>query len=140
MDYKKAITNQFGSIILEASLKSDLLEITLNTTNLNDVEQYTRKIFSWIIEQDWYDEEKMSLSIQSAGLPLEINLDDINLYINQMVKINTVKSFEGLNHFVVELLEDLGDEILVKWNKKGQFRKIKIAKDNIKDVEKYIKF
>ncbi|VEU70593.1 ribosome assembly cofactor RimP [Mycoplasmopsis glycophila] len=143
MDYKNLLKEQFpNDIILEAKLinsNDPILEVVLNTRDLSVVEEYSRKIFTFLETQTWY-KDNYSLEVLSRGDDLNLDKNDLGNNLGQMVKITTHKSFEGLNIFIAELLSESDDKILVKWNKKGQFRKIEFNKDNIIKIESYIKF
>ncbi|RIV16820.1 ribosome assembly cofactor RimP [Mycoplasmopsis gallopavonis] len=142
MDYKKILSEQFPDAILDAKLingASPILEITVDTKDLNDVENYSRKIYAFLETQSWFKDD-YALEVLSKGTDLVLDKNNLTQSLGQMIKIKTYKSFEGLNSFVAELLEDKAEEIVVKWNKKGQFRKITFNKENIESIEIYIKF
>ncbi|WP_036451746.1 ribosome assembly cofactor RimP [Mycoplasma buteonis] len=142
MDYKKLLNEQFGNKVLEAKLTNfsgTTLEVVLDTDNLNEVENFSRSLSQFLETQTWFKDE-YNLEVLSRGDDLNLDKHNLSSHVGEMVKINTIKSFESLNTFVVELLEDNETEVLVRWNKKGQFRKIKLSKDNISSIEKYIKF
>ncbi|QIW61894.1 ribosome assembly cofactor RimP [Mycoplasmopsis gallinacea] len=142
MDYKKILNEHFGDLILDAKMVFDpesSLEITINTDSLDVVTEQSRKIVDFLESQTWF-KDSWNVIVLSKGTDLNVNLDNVTNYIGQMVTFNLHKSFEGQNVFNVEILEDLGDEILVRWNNKGNFRKIKLNKSNITKAEKYIKF
>ncbi|TNK89382.1 hypothetical protein C4M83_05675, partial [Mycoplasmopsis pullorum] len=81
-----------------------------------------------------------NLSVLSKGVETNISLDDVENYINQKLKFFLDKAYLTHNIFVGEVLEVLENEILIKWNDHGQFRKIKLDKNNLNKIELYIKF
>ncbi|WP_406613811.1 hypothetical protein ACJA23_02810 [Mycoplasma corogypsi] len=142
MDYKNLLNSKFENKILDAKLiRKDItvLEIVVNTRELAEIESITKQINEFLETQEWFKDDYY-VEVLSKGTDLTVSLDEINNNIGKTVKIETIKSFESLNIFIVELLEDLCDQILVKWNKKGQIRKVKFDKLNIKLIEEYIKF
>ncbi|WP_426460955.1 hypothetical protein [Mycoplasma hafezii] len=142
MDYKKLLNEQFDGKILEAKLVNNLgttLEVVLNSTNLDEVEKFSRELYDYLETQSWFKDE-YNLEVLSKGSDLTLDVNNLADSIGTMVKFHTVKSFEGLNTFVAELLEEEDTRILVKWNKKGQFRKVWFDKANISSIETYIKF
>ncbi|TNK83621.1 ribosome assembly cofactor RimP [Mycoplasmopsis pullorum] len=150
MDYKKILKDEFGDIIISAKLVADpielvksslnnTLEIVLNTQDLNEVEKYSKLFIEYLDNQTWFKDE-WNLSVLSKGVETNISLDDVENYINQKLKFFLDKAYLTHNIFVGEVLEVLENEILIKWNDHGQFRKIKLDKNNLNKIELYIKF
>ena len=44
-----------------------------------------------------------------------------------------------MNYFVGELIESNKEDIIIKWNAKGQFRKQEISISDIDEIKKYTK-
>lgn len=143
MNYKEILENEFGSIIIDAKLVKDkfgnTLEIITSFNNLSDVENISKKISVFLDSQKWFKDD-YNLEVLSKGQDTTINIDEIEQYKDKELKIQTIKSFEGNNSFIVKFIEQKDGFLVFKWNKKGQFRKIQISKDNISNIEIYIKF
>ncbi|WP_322935378.1 ribosome assembly cofactor RimP [Mycoplasmopsis felis] len=143
MNYKEILENEFGSIIIDAKLVKNefgnTLEIITSFNNLSDVENISKKISVFLESQKWFKDD-YNLEVLSKGQDTAINIDEIEQYKDKELKIQTIKSFEGNNSFIVKFIEQKHGFLVFKWNKKGQFRKIQISKDNISNIEIYIKF
>ncbi|WP_322900730.1 ribosome assembly cofactor RimP [Mycoplasmopsis felis] len=143
MNYKEILENEFGSIIIDAKLVKNefgnTLEIITSFNNLSDVENISKKISFFLDSQKWFKDD-YNLEVLSKGQDTTINIDEIEQYKDKELKIQTIKSFEGNNSFIVKFIEQKDGFLVFKWNKKGQFRKIQISKDNISNIEIYIKF
>ncbi|BBU47521.1 ribosome assembly cofactor RimP [Mycoplasmopsis felis] len=143
MNYKEILENEFGSIIIDAKLVKNefgnTLEIITSFNNLSDVENISKKISVFLDSQKWFKDD-YNLEVLSKGQDTTINIDEIEQYKDKELKIQTIKSFEGNNSFIVKFIEQKDGFLVFKWNKKGQFRKIQISKDNISNIEIYIKF
>ncbi|MGZ9755612.1 hypothetical protein ACXYRQ_00845 [Mycoplasma sp. 394] len=143
MNYKQILIEQFGDNILDAKMVSNdfgqTLEITSKFTDLKQVEELSKQVSMFLNTQNWFKDE-YNLEVLSKGLKTDLDINDLTSYINKEIKIKTIKSYESHNIFVVTLLEVFDDKILVRWNKKGQMRKVSFEKNNISSVELYIKF
>ncbi|WP_322875817.1 ribosome assembly cofactor RimP [Mycoplasmopsis felis] len=143
MNYKEILENEFGSIIIDSKLVKNefgnTLEIITSFNNLSDVENISKKISVFLDSQKWFKDD-YNLEVLSKGQDTAINIDEIEQYKDKELKIQTIKSFEGNNSFIVKFIEQKDGFLVFKWNKKGQLRKIQISKDNISNIEIYIKF
>lgn len=142
-ELQRNLENEFGSIIIDAKLVKNefgnTLEIITSFNNLSDVENISKKISFFLDSQKWFKDD-YNLEVLSKGQDTTINIDEIEQYKDKELKIQTIKSFEGNNSFIVKFIEQKDGFLVFKWNKKGQFRKIQISKDNISNIEIYIKF
>lgn len=142
MDFKDILSKEFGRIILDANLKfigtDKTLEIVVDSRNLEEVEKYTRQIYSYLETQDWF-KTTWILEVLSKGSDTNIKIDELVDFIGKKVIINLRKPFDSQNSLVAEILEDNEDKILLKWNKKGQFKKIELEKENIIKICLYFK-
>ncbi|UWV77805.1 ribosome assembly cofactor RimP [Mycoplasmopsis cynos] len=142
MDYKKMLIDHFGNVIISAKLTNSFgntFEVVVNYTDLNDVEDISRKISDFLDTQEWFNDE-YTLEVLSKGEDLEIRFEQIGDFINNDVKVTFSKSFNSNEFIIAKILENLNDEIKFLWNQKGNIRKILIPKSEIKKIEKYIKF
>ncbi|MFV8401029.1 hypothetical protein [Mycoplasma sp. 2634B] len=130
--------------ILYASITSDpvfgkTLSITVDSTNLEEVEKISRSISTYLESENWFTDD-FSLEVLSKGTDLSVTFDNINEFIDKYLDIKLVKPFDGLLELIAKLLSVEEDHILVEWNQKGRIRKIKIEKANISEISEYIKF
>ncbi|WP_117274958.1 LSm family protein [Mycoplasmopsis edwardii] len=142
MDYKKMLTETFGDVIISAKLTDTFgktLEVVVDYRDLNKVEEISKKISTYLDEQEWFSDEYF-LEVLSKGEDIEIAVDNIQMFINETVKVNLIKPFSGHDTLIVKVLENQEAQIMFQWNQKGRIRKILIDKQNISKIEKYIKF
>ncbi|MCU4706652.1 ribosome assembly cofactor RimP [Mycoplasma sp. CSL7503-lung] len=143
MDYKQKLIGEFGDIILEAKMiQNDFgptLEVTVNHTNLKDVETLSKKISLFLETQKWFTDNHY-LEVLSKGFDTNIDIDQLDKFINKDVTLKLKKSYFGQDIFVVKILEDKLDSFIASWNKKGQFKKIEFEKKDILNAELYIKY
>lgn len=143
MNWKTTLEEKFKDQILKVeNLKEDgldLLDITVKYTNMDDVEKISKEINEYLdslkVEYD-FD----SLLIHSPGAKYDYTADELENYINEKFTINLIKAVDKKEKYISELLEVNQDQILIKWNNKGQFKKTWLDKNNIKKIEKFIKF
>ncbi|MBN4083413.1 ribosome assembly cofactor RimP [Mycoplasma sp. CSL10137] len=143
MDYKQILTNAFGDIILEAKMiQNDFgptLEVTVNHTNLKDVEMLSKKISLFLESQKWFTDNHY-LEVLSKGFDTNVDINQLDKFINKDVTLKLKKSYLGQDIFVVKILEDRLDSFIASWNKKGQLKKIEFEKKDILNAELYIKY
>ncbi|MFV8414111.1 hypothetical protein ACM0LK_02480 [Mycoplasma sp. Z331B] len=130
--------------ILYASITSDpvfgkTLSITVDSTNLDEVEKISREISTYLESQSWFTDD-FALEVLSKGTDLSVTFDNIHEFIDKYLDIRLIKPFDGLTELIAKLLSIENDHILVEWNQKGRIRKIKIEKANISEISEYIKF
>ncbi|MHA0272902.1 LSm family protein [Mycoplasma sp. 48589B] len=132
--------------ILYASITNDpifgkTLSITVDSTDLNEVETLSREILTYLESQSWYTDD-FSLEVLSKGTDLSVTSENIHEFINsdKYLEIKLNKPFDGLEVLIVKLLSVEDDYLLVEWNQKGRIRKIKVEKANISEISEYIKF
>ncbi|MFV8468628.1 hypothetical protein [Mycoplasma sp. VS42A] len=130
--------------ILYASITSDpvfgkTLSITVDSTNLDEVEKISREISTYLESQSWFTDD-FALEVLSKGTDLSVTFDNIHEFIDKYLDIKLIKPFDGLTELIAKLLSIENDHILVEWNQKGRIRKIKIENANISEISEYIKF
>ncbi|QZE12161.1 hypothetical protein [Mycoplasma sp. Ms02] len=145
MDLRSILKNQFGDIIIDAKQKQDKLfgfgtgaEVILDVTDLESLEKHTAQIIDFMKTFSWYDDLAF-VNIESKGEGDELDLSDLSKHVDQRVKLHFRKSFNGNQTIIVDILEDKGDTVLVKWNDHGRIRKLEFKKDELTNVEKYYK-
>lgn len=144
MNWKEILQKKFGNDVFDAKIEKEdgitFLFVTSSYSDMNQVEELAKKISDFL---DLNYENKMnfdSLSVQSKGVKLVYEIDELGELINEFIEVNLIKNLNKQEKFIGKLLEVNEDSILVEWNAKGQFRKQVIEKTNIKKVEKHIKF
>ncbi|MCT4469546.1 ribosome assembly cofactor RimP [Mycoplasma sp. HS2188] len=142
MNWKEKLQAQFGDVIVDAketNIESMfVLDITLKHTDMSKVNAESRLINEWLDTQNI--ERFDSISIHSPGVDLNYTVDELNEHIGEELLIKLHKNENKVNEYKAILLEVFDDEILLRWNQKGNIRKIKLSKSNIASIEKYIKF
>ncbi|WP_029608542.1 ribosome assembly cofactor RimP [Mycoplasma simbae] len=142
MNWKHILQTQFGEVILDAKEENIdgliALDITVKHTQMEQVNNASRQINEFLDTQniDRFD----TISIHSPGLELNYTVESLSDHVGEDLKIKLVKAQNKTNELVSNLLEVNEQEIVVKWNQKGNIRKITIDKGNIASVEKHIKF
>mgnify|MGYP001415165410 CR=1 FL=1 len=123
--YSVKTKKEFGEKILEILLKGKNI-----TTDV--LEQIHTKLFE-NLEDDLDDDYFLELSSVGAEYPLN-SLDEIIEHVDGYVYVET-KDFKGVGL----LLEVNNNELVVKYNQKGQFRKIKIEYDDVLNIRTSVK-
>ncbi|QKT05538.1 ribosome assembly cofactor RimP [Mycoplasma sp. OR1901] len=143
MDYKQILATEFGDVILESKMiQNDFgptLEVVVNHTDLKEVEALSRKVSLFLESQKWFTDNHY-LEVLSKGFDTNIDINQLDKFINKDVTLKLKKSYHGQDIFVVKILEDNNDSFIGSWNKKGQFKKIVFDKKDILNAELYIKF
>lgn len=143
LNYKEDLKNHFGDAIIDAKLISEfgqqILEVTVDANDLIQVNKWTTLLNEYLESVTWFKDE-YALTVMSKGEKLEYEFDELVHKIGAFIKVKLNKSVNKHDIYIGELLEFNNGEILLKWNDHGQFRKIKLTKNDISNIEKYIKF
>ncbi|VEU76345.1 ribosome assembly cofactor RimP [Mycoplasmopsis columboralis] len=143
MDYSKILKDKFPEMVLSVAITNQdfgkTLSVELDTEDLEEVIKYTKLIDQYLEEENIYPQD-MALEVLSRGEEITLDLNNLEKYLNKMVKLHFVKAVEKEQSMIAELLEVSDNQILVLWNQKGRMRKINIEKSNILNGEIYIKF
>ncbi|VEU80500.1 ribosome assembly cofactor RimP [Haploplasma axanthum] len=123
--YSVKTKKEFGEKILEILLKGKNI-----TTDV--LEQIHTKLFE-NLEDDLDDDYFLELSSVGAEYPLN-SLDEVMEHVDGYVYVET-KDFKGVGL----LLEVNNNELVIKYNQKGQFRKIKIEYDDVLNIRTSVK-
>lgn len=143
MKWNKLLKDEFKDEIQDVKIINEnemiILEVKVKYNDIDSVDEITKRINKFIddleIELD-FD----SLSITSPGVELHYKTDELGKLIGELLDIKLIKHVNKHNFYSGELLENNEENILIKWNCKGQFRKQLINKKLIKSIEKHIKF
>ncbi|TKA59586.1 hypothetical protein MBOVa_0060 [Mycoplasmopsis bovis 8790] len=143
MNWKNLLINKFENMITDVQLlKEDgllILEVTASSTDLKAIEELTKLINEYIDSLD-VELDFDSLSVSSPGFKLDYVTDELGNHIGEIIDVKLNKNVNKLDFYTGELLEDDDESILIKWNCKGQFRKVKIEKSNIKKASMNIEY
>jgi len=112
-----------------------ILEILLKGPNLNTdvLGEIHLKLFNSLEEGDLDDDYFLELSSVGAEYPLN-SLEEIKDHLNYYVYIETDK-YKALG-YIIEVNDDI---ITLEYNAKGQFRKLKIEYDTIRNIRTSVK-
>lgn len=111
------------------------LDIELPDTNLKSIEEKIKIISSIIDEIDDKVHENYYLNVFSSGTEKEINLKDINLFINASVNIKTHVPYFDKHQWDGQILENNNEFLILKINNKGKIQKVKILKKDINKIK-----
>lgn len=143
MDYSKILKEKFPEMVLSVAITNQdfgkTLSVELDTEDLEEVIKYTKLIDQYLEEENIYPQD-MALEVLSRGEEITLDLNNLEKYLNKMVKLHFVKAVDKEQSMIAELLEVSDNQILVLWNQKGRMRKINIERSNILNGEIYIKF
>ncbi|AWX70234.1 ribosome assembly cofactor RimP [Mycoplasmopsis anatis] len=143
LNYKEELKKHFGDMIIDAKLTNEfnqqMLEVTVNVNDLNQVNTWTTLLNEYLESVAWFKDE-YGLTVMSKGEKLEYTFDELVDKIGTFIKVKLNKSINKNDTYIGEILEYNPEDILLKWNDHGQFRKIKLSKIDINKIEKYIKF
>lgn len=143
MDYLKLLKKELGDKILSASFKIEpfakTLTIEVDSIDLDEVTAITKEIQALLEAKNLYPND-LQLEVLSKGNSTDIDLDKMNEFVGQTIKLVFYKSVEKEQIMVGELIEASQDSFILKWNQKGRIRKLNIAKSEVQSAEVYIKF
>ena len=110
------------------------LEIELPDSDLKTVEEKS-KIISQIIDEIDDSSENYYLDIFSSGTEKEIELKNINLFLNQYISVKTSKHYLKKCEWEGDFIENNINNIVLRVNNKGRFQKLKIEKTDISYIK-----
>lgn len=143
MNWKNLLVNKFGNTIADVKLlKEDgllILEVTALSTDLKAIEELTKLINEYIDSLD-VELDFDSLSVSSPGFKLDYETDELGNHIGEIIDVKLSQNVNKLDSYTGELLENDDESILLKWNCRGQFRKVRIEKSNIKKARMNIEY
>lgn len=129
-ELKKRLNFEINSIQFVERDGFRFLDIELPDTQLSEIE-YKSKIISDIIDEINPDEENYYLNIYSSGTEKEIELKNINLFLEKNLLIKITKQYLNKTEWEGILVENLPNEIVLKINNKGRIQKLKVKKADI---------
>ncbi len=142
MTIEEQLKTEFKDLVSRAFFEkregSNFLSVELFATDFDEVIEISRKISNHLDIIDKSDDEYI-LDVYSKGTDHEIDLNDLEKFLNENVMVILKTSIQDKDEFTGELVEDQLEYISVNWNAKGQFRKQKIEKKNIKTIKLFAK-
>ncbi|MCP4336313.1 MAG: hypothetical protein GY679_00485 [Mycoplasma sp.] len=109
------------------------LEIIVNEPSLDKITNISHDISKYL-DIKGNIEENYFLDIISKGTEEKISFKDISSQLNKNIKIKLKKLIKDKLIFEGELIDIKEEYLIIKWNAKGQFRKTKLDKNNIKEI------
>lgn len=110
------------------------LDIEIPESSLIQIEEKSKIILNLINE---IDDSNINyyLNIYSAGTEKEIELKNINLFIDQYLLVKTHKHYLNKIEWEGYLIENNINDIVIKINNKGREQKLKIDKKDISFIK-----
>lgn len=142
MNIEKELQQKFGNTVNKVFLEKRgpllFLNVELNLTDFDEVVSASRNISAHLDEINYSDDEYF-LDIYSKGTELELDLSNVNEYLNKSVSIDLKKSVKSKIEFIGDLVEVKEDSLILRWNAKGQFRKQELEFKNIENIKLFTK-
>lgn len=129
-ELKKRLNFEINSIQFVERDGLRFLDIELPDTQLSEIENKS-KIILGIIDEINPNEENYYLNIYSSGTEKEIELKNINLFLEKNLLIKITKQYLDKTEWEGILVESLPNEIVLKINNKGRIQKLKVKKVDI---------
>lgn len=131
---KEKINFKINSIQFVKREGLTFLDIEIPETSLNEIEKKSKIILNLINEIDNTNTDYY-LNVYSEGTEKEIDIKNINLFINQYILIKTNNHYLDKSEWEGHLIENNINDIVLKINNKGRFQKLKINKKDISFIK-----
>lgn len=131
---KEKINFKINSIQFVKREGLTFLDIEIPETSLNEIEKKSKIILNLINEIDDTNTDYY-LNVYSEGTEKEIDIKNINLFINQYILIKTNNHYLDKSEWEGHLIENNINDIVLKINNKGRFQKLKINKKDISFIK-----
>lgn len=131
---KEKINFKINSIQFVKREGLTFLDIEIPESSLIQIEEKSKIILNLINEIDDSD-INYYLNIYSAGTEKEIELKNINLFIDQYLLVKTNKHYLNKIEWEGYLIENNINHIVIKINNKGRKQKLKIDKKDISFIK-----
>ena len=142
MDIKQKLQTKFPEVkdaFFEKELGALFLRVELTIRDFDLVVKKSNEISAFLDENEPTEKEYF-LDVYSAGTETLIELENLKDHIDAYVQVKLEKPIKDKDIFIGNLLEVNEQNIIVRWNAKGQFRKQEIELSNIKSVNLATKF
>lgn len=131
---KEKINFKINSIQFVKREGLTFLDIEIPETSLDQIEEKSKIILNLIHEID-DDNIDYYLNVYSEGTEKEIDLNNINLFIDQYLLVKTNKHYLHKVEWEGHLIENNINDIVIKINNKGRIQKLKINKKDISFIK-----
>lgn len=141
MDIENTLKENFKEVnkaYFEKEAGINYLRIEVNVRSLDKIAIISKSISDFLDVNDPSD-ANYYLDIFSPGTDEYFDAKDALNHIGENVQVTLKKNIKDKNEFIGEVLSADDNEVVVRWNAKGQFRKQPISIDNIEKIKKYIK-
>lgn len=129
-ELKKRLDFEVNSIQFVVRDGIKYLDVELPDADLKSIE-IKSKLISLILDEIDKSDEQYYLNVYSSGTEKEINIQNINLFIEQYLSIKLNKPLLDKLIWEGDLVENNLTNIVLKVNNKGRFQKLSIDKTNI---------
>ncbi|MBZ4203348.1 ribosome assembly cofactor RimP [Mycoplasma tauri] len=137
MDWRKTLINEFCDQIIDVKFLNEnsmkLLDVTVSHTDIQSINELTNEINSYVDGLN-VELEFEAISIHSPGFDSNYKIDELESHIGEVLDVKLIKNVDKKDFYTGELLEVSESSILLRWNCKGQFRKVNILKENISSI------
>lgn len=141
MTLEEKIKNEFNEITkayFDKEAGAKFLRIEVIHRDIDKITDLSRRLNTFIDENDKSDTQ-FYLDVFSPGTDQEFDVAQAQENVGKNIYVEVNKQINSIGYFIGELVEANDEEIIVKWNNKGQFRKQQIEKSNIKMIKHYAK-
>ncbi|MBD5423376.1 MAG: hypothetical protein HDR43_02685 [Mycoplasma sp.] len=139
-ELKKRLNFEVNSIQFVNRDGYKFLDIELPESKLNVIEEKTKIISKILDEIDDGTIDNYYLNVFSSGTEKEIDLKNIDLFINNNLLIKTTKPYLEKQEWEGILVSNDLSNITLKINNKGRMQKLKINKTDINFIKTTAKF
>ncbi|MEA4115231.1 hypothetical protein VBM87_00310 [Mycoplasma sp. 744] len=144
MNWFLILKEKFGEIIYSCKIiRQDnmlLLDVILDTNDYLTVEQFTSEI-NIFLDLNYSSNLNFDyLSVSTKGKKTEYEIEELDQLLNEFIEVQLLTSVNKKMKFIGHLIFKDRENIVIKWNNKGQLRKQGIKINNISKIKKHIKF
>ena len=126
--------SQVKNVALEKENNALFLKVEVEEKTLKQITQISKTI-STFLDQIVKSSTPYFLDVFSTKKDMSIDKKTISNYLNSNLEVFLKKEIKEKSVFKGKLLEINGNQILLLWNAKGQFRKQIIEMENILKIE-----
>ncbi|NQZ29188.1 MAG: hypothetical protein HRT98_02275 [Mycoplasmatales bacterium] len=137
MTILESLKTKFGDKITyvkwEEEFGATFLRVEVQEPKLNELTILSKEISDYLDTIDQTDKEYF-LDIFSGGTDKEVSFDELSEMIEENILVTLVRPIKDKIQFEGTLIEVDSEGLTIKWNAKGQFRKQKLAKEDIEKM------
>lgn len=142
MDVKQTLQSKFPEVkdaFFETEVGALFLRIELSIRDFDEVVKVSEAINAFL-DANEPTEKEYFLDIYSAGTETQLEVSELDKHIDAYMEVKLNKNIKDKDCFIGNLISVDENQIIIRWNAKGQFRKQEITKENIKSVNLATKF